>query len=283
MKKRGTIIKEKEKERSRERISHEKQLLSKSAEEPSDLLSRDRIGAAPLSPPVGRPERVTLSKSMGEATGTKLLRSATKTREMPEAHRLAKAGDAEGLVRLVQEQGRAAVLRTLDWRGQSVLHIAIDQNNRALTQRLIDLYPVDQLEADLNLRDNNGWSPVHVAAGTIPATAPPNSRPTHVLVNTHTTHTTHDSVGECGDAAAPPVEQSVRRDGGVVRWVHSAPLLHPILPRRTVVPCGGLHGRAGGRWRRQRHQSGRPILLRRPATHHEGYRPTNPPPPIHPQ
>lgn len=218
MKKRGTIIKEKEKERSRERISQEKQLLSKSAEEPSDLLSRDRIGAAPLSPPVSRPERVTLSKSMGEATGTKLMRSATKTREMPEAHRLVKAGDAEGLARLVQEQGRAAVLRTLDWRGQSVLHIAIDQNNRALTQRLIDFYPDDQLEADLNLRDNNGWSPVHVAAASgnvemllhllssnrfdVTAVSSDGSTPLHYFIRSFPDGPSSPAVGSTGAPAA---------------------------------------------------------------------------------
>lgn len=160
MKKRGTIIKEKERNQERREKSQEKLILSKSAEE-SDLL-RDKIAILSTSPGASR-ERSALSKSMGETTSTKPLRS--KAREMPEAHRLAKAGDIEGLLKLVHEQGRSTVLRTLDWRGQTVLHIAIDNNNRALTQRLIELYP-DQIEADLNLRDNNGWSPIHVAAGT---------------------------------------------------------------------------------------------------------------------
>jgi ankyrin repeat protein len=162
MKKRGTIIKEKERNQERREKTQEKLILSKSAEE-SELL-RDKIAPLSSSPGASK-ERSALSKSMGETTSTKLLRSSAKTREMPEAHRLAKAGDVEGLLKLVHEQGRSTVLRTLDWRGQTVLHIAIDNNNRALAQRLIELYP-DQIEADLNLRDNNGWSPIHVAAGT---------------------------------------------------------------------------------------------------------------------
>lgn len=121
MKKRETIIKEKEKKKDKS--------LSKSTGE-DEMTAKAK-------------DQGSLSKSTSGVSARSTGRGSK--REIPEAHRLAKAGDTDGLLRLISEQGRSTVLTTLDWRGQTALHIAIDQNNVSLTQSIVGLYP-DQVK-----------------------------------------------------------------------------------------------------------------------------------------
>jgi hypothetical protein len=66
----------------------------------------------------------------------------------------------DGLMKVIKEKGLHEVMREVNYRGQNILHIAIDSRQFEIAKYLVSLYN-DEMQYDLNLQDKTGWGALH--------------------------------------------------------------------------------------------------------------------------